>query len=566
MCRLAAILLVASPLVCACKKPSAQVATNGGGEVEVRIGGGGEEDEGPKVGFRIEAAYPAQHPTAAAPWHEAIGEWTFYDAKTLHGVPFGFGLREGTAVDRLSFGEAMLTVPDRAAGEAIVQQFAKAFHGKAPPAKALQPLRFTPFPTAILANGAVRAKGGGFSRGDGSWTATKLFFQRSGPEAEVFFNFDPVSKSGEFTEKDADYADAMVAFLATELRDGPRPRRTPDTDSNLSAVGPKVESWRLIAPPHSDPYGFFTPSRYGFKVHDGGSTRLMSASLDRPTDVAELFWTEHTIGIFRCVDEEQLLCLAEEILSQSKYIVSSNDPRHFILIDRKQKTQAIVTGPWGEHGSMAEAPLSPDGSTIAFTELRRPGDGGKGGHFVAYLVGRVGGAPREIDFGEASANVVGWVGRGEALRAVVRRGDSWGSRARMSFYWVDPRTGARVEKGEPSGIGREENTSPDGRHRVECHGGEQIVVTNLASGSSRAFEVHLDDREALSEDCVSWASSRYLRFDVGKRIGFIDIQTMKLSYMFGEADETGLVELSTDFRWAIRRDGESIQAARIAIR
>src|SRR6266404_4584515 len=121
----------------------------------------------------------------------------------------------------------------------------------------------------------------------------------------------------------------------------------------------------------------------------------------------------------------------------------------------------------------------------------------------------------------------------------------------------------RIEKGEPPSVGREEDISPDGRHRVACHGGEQIVVTNLASDSSRAFEVHVDDREALSEDCVSWASSRYLRFDVGKRVGFIDIQTMKLSYMFGEADESGLVELSTYFRWAIRRDGESIQAARI---
>src|SRR5258708_39501992 len=91
------------------------------------------------------------------------------------------------------------------------------------------------------------------------------------------------------------------------------------------------------------------------------------------------------------------------------------------MINRKQKTQAHVAGPWGEHGSMAEAPLSPDGSTIAFTEMRRPNDGGKGGHLVAYLVGRVGGAPREIDFGEASADVLGWVGRGEALRARRRR-------------------------------------------------------------------------------------------------------------------------------------------------
>jgi hypothetical protein len=44
--------------------------------------------------------------------------------------------------------------------------------------------------------------------------ATKLFLERRGVEAEVFFNFNLKTKNGEFAEKDARYADAMVALLA----------------------------------------------------------------------------------------------------------------------------------------------------------------------------------------------------------------------------------------------------------------------------------------------------------------------------------------------------------------
>jgi hypothetical protein len=417
---------------------------------------------------------------------------------------------------------------------------------------------------AILATDAVRDQGGGFSHGGGNWIATKLFLQRGGTEAEVFFNFDPVAKKGEFTEKDEDYADPMLAFLAAELRDGPRPRRTPETDPNLSAVGPKVDAWQTIAPAGASAYGFLSPSRYGFTTPDGSSTRLMVVPLDRPDRAFELFRTDYSTGTIRCTGDDQTLCLVEEVHRKNPNVYSSDDPRQFVLVDRKQRTRTVMTGAWGEKVVMLTAPFSPDASMIAIGE-RRPRDGGKAS-WVAHLVARAGSARVELNFGDDGANVIGWVGSGGALRAIVRVTPSTHDK-RASYFWVDPRTGLRVEKDPPPGLDdADEGISPDGRHRVECRD-DQVVVTDLHGGASRAFQVHADDRDALDEeDCVGWAGSRYLRFDVGARTGFIDIQTMKMSYMFEEDDDDDAPEFSADFRWAIRGRKGPIRAARVVVK
>src|SRR5215471_10274934 len=127
MRRLAIALLAGSCLSSACKRNPLPAKSDGGERAEVRFRNGAEsdEDEGPKIGFRIAKIHVAQHPTKAARWHEAGGDWTFYDAKTEEGVPFGFGIHEGRGYDKLSFGDAMLTVPDAAAGAKIVEHFAR---------------------------------------------------------------------------------------------------------------------------------------------------------------------------------------------------------------------------------------------------------------------------------------------------------------------------------------------------------------------------------------------------------------------------------------------------------
>jgi hypothetical protein len=43
----------------------------------------------------------------------------------------------------------------------------------------------------------------------------KIFIGDGDDESEVFLNFNPVSKKAQFSEKDVDYGDAVVAKLAT---------------------------------------------------------------------------------------------------------------------------------------------------------------------------------------------------------------------------------------------------------------------------------------------------------------------------------------------------------------
>ena len=45
----------------------------------------------------------------------------------------------------------------------------------------------------------------------------KIFLGNGDDESEVFLNFNPVSRKGQFSEKDIEYGDGVVAKLATVL-------------------------------------------------------------------------------------------------------------------------------------------------------------------------------------------------------------------------------------------------------------------------------------------------------------------------------------------------------------
>ncbi|HEY2509703.1 MAG TPA: hypothetical protein VGI39_02570, partial [Polyangiaceae bacterium] len=189
-------------------------------KVQVHAGDPGLEK---RLSFTITEVYPAAKPTLAAPWHAPGGEWLFFDATTTDGAAFVFGLRAERKVDEgfaISLGDGVLGAKDRESGARFAASFATAFHVQRPPPPAAQGA-----PTALqvsvvkLAEDAVRSQG--FGGTGGGWTATKLVAQpASGEEAEVFFNFNPVTKEGEFSEKDTDYNQPFATDLAAALRDG----------------------------------------------------------------------------------------------------------------------------------------------------------------------------------------------------------------------------------------------------------------------------------------------------------------------------------------------------------
>jgi len=77
------------------------------------------------------------------------------------------------------------------------------------------------FTFAILGRNQSRSPNGGFNdKPAGDWNAYKIFIggeHDDTDEGEVFLNFNLVEKKGEFSIKDPDYGDFVLAKLATVL-------------------------------------------------------------------------------------------------------------------------------------------------------------------------------------------------------------------------------------------------------------------------------------------------------------------------------------------------------------
>jgi hypothetical protein len=61
------------------------------------------------------------------------------------------------------------------------------------------------------------SKGGLATTPKGTWTAIELFLGEGENEAEVFFNVSPSTGQGEFSIKDAEYGDLVLAEVAKVL-------------------------------------------------------------------------------------------------------------------------------------------------------------------------------------------------------------------------------------------------------------------------------------------------------------------------------------------------------------
>jgi len=75
-----------------------------------------------------------------------------------------------------------------------------------------------PFQFVTLGENLSQAVGGGFnSKPPGNWTPMKIFLGEGEQEGQVFLNLNPVIKKGQFSIKDADYGDIVLAQLAQVL-------------------------------------------------------------------------------------------------------------------------------------------------------------------------------------------------------------------------------------------------------------------------------------------------------------------------------------------------------------
>jgi len=79
-------------------------------------------------------------------------------------------------------------------------------------------LHSLPFTFVNVGDNLSQASGGGFnSEPPGNWTAMKIFIGQGEREGQLFVNLNPATRKGQFSIKDPEYGDLLIAGLAKVL-------------------------------------------------------------------------------------------------------------------------------------------------------------------------------------------------------------------------------------------------------------------------------------------------------------------------------------------------------------
>jgi hypothetical protein len=99
----------------------------------------------------------------------------------------------------------------------LIADLAKALQAKQVPINVPR-AKTVPFDYVILGQHQSRSGDGGFGDSPhGNWTAMKIFLGKGESEGEVFLNFNSALGKAEFSIKDSDYGDFVIAELAKVL-------------------------------------------------------------------------------------------------------------------------------------------------------------------------------------------------------------------------------------------------------------------------------------------------------------------------------------------------------------
>ncbi len=537
------------------RKPVPQVPNSGdskdGPRAELRIGD--NPDEPRLLAFKITAVYEKREPTAEPPFHAKGVNWTFFDCQATSDpkVVFTVGVasKGGSGKMPAAWGKARLIVKDREAGGRFVELFSTSFSGKLPkPANRPYVPKPLSINTAILGQNMDRESTGGFSGRAGQWMATKWFPEHDGRSGEVYFNYNLAERRGEFSEKDADYADDLVTLFASAFRDGSRPERTPENDPNLTRMGPRIGPPRKLLSRLSSHYSFSPMGRSAVYQDDSVIWAL-------PTDQAEgkpreIIRFDHSPWEVRLLNEN-LDLLVQEGVPEMPGVKSSADPMRIWWVDGKSGKK-LLRGPEKDL-NLAEAAVSPDHRYVALSQWRgKPG--GNDRIKQIYFLDRQTGKTKAVESPPKDLSIVGWKKTGAGLRAVAVT-NRWRlePKERSELFLADPATGTlERQKQVDARFEIDNRLSPDGKHRVRV-GKDDMIVTAVADGKERRFVLHEDDRRFVGEECVEWVSPRYLKFN-GARLALIDVMTMKMCFPAtadGAKFGSHAYKFSSDFRWVL---------------
>lgn len=493
--------------------------TSGSGDmgiVQPRFSGGqaAPTDEG-SLGFTVTKVHANRKPSAAAPFHEAGGTWSYFEAH-IDGDPaatFVVGMPAfAPAKGMPGFGDTMFAPTTKAAGAKVIEHLAKALRVTAPAATPGGVLQAMKVPVAVLGVGIGRLDNG--LGGSGSWTATKIFCSNGDVEAaELFFNVSLADKRGEFSEKDTDYNKDVVACLASVLRDGLPPPRTPENDPTLAAKGPHLELGKRIGGRRMERLAF-TAKRTLMLEERGTESAIVE--IDLKTGAAkELYKTPDRLEHGYC-DQTVTKCLIKGSKpSGDRNTYGGDDVDQLVFLDGA-KASMLDTSSFATSPNTTRAPISPDGRFIVVQQH----DYKTGTKLFA--IDRQSKQMTSIaSTTKGSFDVVDWVKDGGKWIAVVSDAPYEESEPAKVLDWHVEDKG--ITKPSKRAVPDEHSpVSPDGKRRGELKDG---TLTITDGGKQRTLKLHPADARHFS--CCEWIDSRYLDM----RGGFIDTDAMKVSLL-----------------------------------
>lgn len=504
--------------------------------VQPRLSGGDEapSDEG-RIRFTITKVEPGQKPASAPPFHEPGGDWTYVEAH-LDGDPaasFVVGIPTLSSTGGgPSFGKLMFAPTTSAAGARVVARLAKVLGTTVPPPRPGGVLQAVKVPIAVLGHG-IRHLDNGMGE-TGTWDATKLFCSVGDIDsAELFFNISIEEKRGELSEKDADYNKDVVACLATILRDGLPPPRTPANDPTLATTGPRLELGKKLGGRRMQGLAL-TPSRLLMADERAAHAALVAVDV-KSGATNELWTTKDRIDGGDC-DPALAHCVLELSTPQSGRNVYGNDPSHLAWLEGTTVTP-ISVGRIAKP-KLATAALSPDARFIVAHD-----DAAKPPKLVA--LDRTTKKTFELPgIDRGSIDVVAWDG---TTAIVVTSTYDEGATPRV-VEWQLGANGATKRSTRPA---EPPLVSPDGKRLATFAAGK---LTLTAGTATRTLVFHPDDARSIGSECCTWIDNRWLTM----RSGYIDTDAMRVSLLAVDADgELPRVEYLTDSRSALvtRADG-----------
>jgi hypothetical protein len=115
------------------------------------------------------------------------------------------------------FGKGKFIAEPDSDASVLLPDLAEALEAKTIPTKAQRTTEL-PFNYATLGEHMSQSAQGGFSgKPAGNWTTTKIFIEQGEQEGEVYLNFNPVIRKAQFSIKDPEYDDFLLAQLAKVL-------------------------------------------------------------------------------------------------------------------------------------------------------------------------------------------------------------------------------------------------------------------------------------------------------------------------------------------------------------